>query len=182
MSDKPILTTEQIEQLGNILQGILANYPISVDLATHVLANFDAEVDNWSGPRPFTLLYTGWRGASRERVYEDLNDVLKRVGPFHLVVGYNVEKDEPAGGDRYAYAWATLTPGITVETHPAPWHVPLLKRTAGLFRGGLMLGLVLGRGGPHGMLAHLHEKSRGAAGTAAFADHLGVPVWKRPAS
>ncbi|WP_440063832.1 hypothetical protein [Streptosporangium sp. OZ121] len=181
MSDRSILTTDQMEQLSDILQGILANYAVSTDLAAHILANFSAEVDNWSGARPFVLVYTGWRGASRDRVRADLDDVLKRVGPFHLIVGYNVEEDEPDGGDRYAYEWATTTPGITVETRPAPWHIPKLKRAAGPYRNGLMLGLAIGRGGPHGVLAHLHKESRGAAGTAAFAEHLGVPIWKRPA-
>ncbi|MEU7911354.1 hypothetical protein [Microbispora bryophytorum] len=70
---------------------------------------------------------------------------------------------------------------MTVETHPAPWHLPELRRSAGGYRNGFMAGLVFARGGTLGVLAHLHEESRGATGMAAFATYLGMPVWRRPA-
>ncbi|WP_424533675.1 hypothetical protein ACOZ38_25400 [Sphaerisporangium viridialbum] len=132
-------------------------------------------------PDWFNLLYTGFRGTSRDRVREDLTMLRERVGPLRLVVGYDPEKNEPGGGDRHAYEWGQQAPGVIVETHPAPWRIPQLRRAAGPYRNGLMVGLVLARGGRHGVIAHLHPQSRGAAGTAAFAQHLGMPVWRRPA-
>ncbi|WP_433355549.1 hypothetical protein ACQP25_17035 [Microtetraspora malaysiensis] len=99
-----------------------------------------------------------------------------------MIVGYNPDTDDPPGGDRWTYEWAMNTPGVTVETHPAPWDVPELSRVAGPYRNGYMLGLAVGRTGDFGVLAHLNPKSRGAAGTAAFADYMRLPLWRRPAT
>ncbi len=65
---------------------------------------------------------------------------------------------------------------------PRAWHVPALSRAAGPYRNGFMLGLAVGRGGPFEVLAHLHPKSRGAAGTAAYAKHMRLPIREEPAT
>lgn len=179
--NRPILTTEQKHQLEAILARILDSYPINPDLVTHVRANFAAELDNWSGPDWFTLGYTGWRGADRDRVREDLTAVRTRVGPLRLIVGYDPDQQEPKGGDEHAYEWGLEAPGVIVETYPAPWHLPELGRAAGPYRNGRMIQQVLAASGQRGYVAHLHEESRGAAGTAAYAAHLGLDVWRRPA-
>ncbi|GAA4599940.1 hypothetical protein GCM10023194_80970 [Planotetraspora phitsanulokensis] len=183
MNDRPLLTKAQRGEVEGILLDILGRYPISPDAVSHVMANFDAELENWAGPDWFTLLYTGWRGADRDRVREDLLMVRNMVGPMRLIVGFDPKKRTPAGGDMHAYDWGMEAPGVIVETRPAPWHLEVLRRgSAGPYRNGLMLGLALARGLDNvGVLAHLHPESRGAAGTAAYAEDLGLKVWKRPA-
>ncbi|MFI6909698.1 hypothetical protein ACIBKY_51145 [Nonomuraea sp. NPDC050394] len=180
MSEQPFLTAGQKRHLGALLADILRNYPISEDLATHVLANFDAAVDAWAAPDLLTLVYTGSRGARRGRVVEDLADLYEREnGIFRLLVGYGPDKREPRGGDRHAFEWAAVASGIAVECFPARWDIPELEKAAGPYRNGFMVGLALGRGGRTGMLAHLKDDSTGSAGAAAFAHSAGMPVWRR---
>ncbi|MEU1883511.1 hypothetical protein ABZ470_39910 [Streptosporangium sp. NPDC020072] len=129
----------------------------------------------------FTLAYTGSRQATRNRVHHDLGVITQARGRFRLLVGYNPETDQPQGGDRYAYEYSTLVPGVIAETYPAPWHIPALAKAAGPYRNGFMAGLAVGRGGDYGMLAHLHPGSTGSEGAAAFAEHIGMRVWRQPA-
>ncbi|MEV3986623.1 hypothetical protein [Nonomuraea sp. NPDC049758] len=178
----PILTTAQQQELEGILERILGDYPINPDVAKHVMANFAADVDRWADrDDPLTIVYTGSRLADRAKVRADLSGLYDRFGGFRILIGYDRDKDRPSGGDRYAYEWAAAVPDVTVELHPAPWHIPELARAAGPARNGYTVGLVQGRGGRHGMLAHLFDGSTGSAGAAAFARHVGVAVWRRPA-
>ncbi|TMR91270.1 hypothetical protein [Nonomuraea basaltis] len=175
------LTTEQKQQLEAILERILGDYPINPDLATHVMANFAAEMDYWSGHDRLTIVYTGSREADRQRVHHDLTAIQTREASFHLLIGYNTETDQPRGGDRHAHEFAATSADVTAEYFPAPWRIPELEKAAGPYRNGFMIGLALGRGGRVGMLAHLRDGSTGSAGAAAFAEHAGIKVWRRPA-
>jgi hypothetical protein len=179
---RPVLTTAQKQELEAILDRILAGYPINPDVVTHVMANFAAEVDYWADrDHLLTIVYTGSRLADRRKVRNDLSELYDRFGGFRILIGYDRDKDRPAGGDRYAHEWAAAVPDVTVELHPAPWHIPELARAAGPARSGYMIGLAQGRGGRYGMLAHLFDGSTGSAGAAAFARHVGMAVWRRPA-
>ncbi|TMR88348.1 hypothetical protein [Nonomuraea basaltis] len=176
------LTVGERTHLRILLAHILQDQRVPPEAADHIRQAFRAELEALSRPCPLTLVYTGWRGAARHRVREDLEDARARAGGrLHVIVGYNPDTDDPPGGDRWTYEWANNTVGVTVETHPAPWDVPELSRAAGPYRNGYMLGLAAGRPGDFGVLAHLHPKSRGAAGTAAFAGYLGLPLLRRPA-
>ncbi|GAA2830173.1 hypothetical protein [Nonomuraea rubra] len=165
-----------------MLNRSLDDHRVPPEAADHVRQHFRDQLEAFVSPRPATLVYTGWRGAARQRVRADLETTLARArGRLHVIVGYNPDTDEPSGGDRWTYEWAIHTPGVTVETHPAPWHIPALSRSAGPYRNGFMLGVAAGRGGAFEVLAHLHPSSRGASGTAAYADHLGLRIRKEPA-
>jgi hypothetical protein len=179
--DRPILTTEQKRRFEEILEEILGGYPIDRGIVDHVMANFAAAMDHWCQPDLLTIVYTGSRLADRQKVRKDLTGLYDRYGGFRILIGYDRARDKPSGGDRYAYEWAAAVPDVTVELHPAPWHIPELARAAGPARNGYMIGLVQGRGGRYGMLAHLFDGSTGSAGAAAFARHAGMAVWRRPA-
>ncbi|MEU7891725.1 hypothetical protein AB0B45_02545 [Nonomuraea sp. NPDC049152] len=177
------LTEAERAHLRHLLARILDDEQVPREAADHIRQSFRAELDALSRPRPLTLVYTGWRAAARHRVRDDLEDARARAGGrLHVIVGYNPDTDDPPGGDRWTYEWAMNTPGVTVETHPAPWHIPALSRAAGPYRNGYMLGLAAGRSGDFEVLAHLHPNSRGAAGTAAYAEYMGLRIRKEPAT
>lgn len=181
MPDHLALTHDQRTEIQRILLQVLDDPRVTTEIAEHVSRSFATELEVRSS-RPFTLLYTGWRGAARHRVREDLEVVLAKHGRIHVVVGYNPDRRIPTGGDQWTYEWATSTPGVTVETHPAPWHLPEVRKAAGGYRNGFMAGLVVARGGDFGVLAHLHSESKGATGMAAFTAYLGMRVWRQPAT
>lgn len=174
----PRMTIEQKTRLEQILEDILDGYPINPDVARHVMANFAAAVDYWCAPDLLTLCYTGSRTADREWVRDGLDVVLEREGAFRLLVGYNERTRQPRGGDRWTYEWAADKPQVEVRCFPAPWDVPEVKKAAGPYRNGHMVGLALGGGGRVGMLAHVVPGSQGAAGAAAYAQYAGVRVWR----
>ncbi|MEV4472842.1 hypothetical protein [Nonomuraea sp. NPDC049504] len=177
------LTLYERAELRMLLAHILDDQRVPPEAADYIRQAFRDKLEELARPRPLTLVYTGWRGAARPRVRADLDAVLDRAGGrLHVIVGYNPDTDDPPGGDRWTYEWANNEPGVTVETHPAPWDIPELSKSAGPYRNGYMLGLAVGWPGDFGVLAHLHPKSRGAAGTAAFAEHLRLPLWRRPAT
>lgn len=124
----------------------------------------------------FMLVYTGYRNAERDKVRADLDTVFRRKGQFKMLVGFDPENWSPTGGDLWAYEWA-LERGIEVECHPAWWKVPELGKAAGVYRNGYMLGKASTEEDT-GVLAHLHPQSRGAAGTARFAELVGFKVRK----
>lgn len=126
----------------------------------------------------FTLAYTGYRHTAKQVVWRDLDVVLARKGPFRLLVGFDPGKRTPTGGDLWAYEWALVHPEVELECHPAHWDVPELSKAAGPYRNGYMIGKAQASSEPSGMLAHLHPKSKGAAGAAKFADLVGLHVWK----
>ncbi|GAA4946250.1 hypothetical protein HD597_006785 [Nonomuraea thailandensis] len=176
------LTPSERAVLLVMLKRSLDDQLVPPEAADHVRQHFRTQLETLVSLRPATLVYTGWRGAARHRVRADLESTLARAGGrLHVIVGYNPDTDDPPGGDRWTYEWANYTPGVTVETHPAPWHIPELAKSAGPYRNGFMLGLAAGRGGAFEVLAHLHPASKGAAGTAAYADHLGLRIRKEPA-
>ncbi|GAA5046360.1 hypothetical protein HNP84_010294 [Thermocatellispora tengchongensis] len=177
------LTAGERAHLRYLLARILDDQRVPPEAADYIRHAFRAELEALSRPRPVTLVYTGWRGAARHRVREDLEEKRARAGGrLHVIVGYNPDTDDPPGGDRWTYEWANNTVGVTVETHPAPWHIPALSRAAGPYRNGFMLGLAVGRGGDFEVLAHLHPHSKGAAGTAAYAEYMGLRVRKEAAT
>ncbi|NRQ31316.1 hypothetical protein HII36_05615 [Nonomuraea sp. NN258] len=176
------LTPSDRAHLRLLLAHVLDDERITPEAADYIRKVFRDKLESLARPRPLTLVYTGWRGAARHRVRADLETTLARAGGrLHVIVGYNPDTDDPPGGDRWTYEWAMNTPGVTVETHPAPWHIRELSKSAGPYRNGYMLGLAAGRGGAFEVLAHLHPASRGAAGTAAYADHMGLRIRKEPA-
>ncbi|MFG3438363.1 hypothetical protein ACGF0J_14060 [Nonomuraea sp. NPDC047897] len=178
------LTPRQSVYLRQQLARILNDPQVPPEAADHIYQAFRTELEALTRTRPATLVYTGWRGAARHRVRDDLEAALARAGGrLHVIVGYNPDTGDPPGGDLWTYEWATNTPGVTVETHPAPWHIRELSKAAGPYRNGYMLGLASGRTtGDFEVLAHLHPRSRGAAGTAAYADYMGLRIRKEPAT
>jgi hypothetical protein len=109
-------------------------------------------------------------------VWADLTQLRAEVGPMRLIVGFDPEKRTPGGGDMAAYDWAVQAPGVVVECLPAPWDLPELDKSAGPYRNGAIVERTLAAAGGKAMLAHLHPKSRGAAGTAAYATFRGLRV------
>lgn len=135
------------------------------------------EASAWCEPDLFTLGYTGWRHANREKVQADLARIHDEVGPMRLIVGFDPDKRTPGGGDIHAYDWGVQAPGVVVECLPAAWDAhPLLKWSAGFYRNGAIVERTLAAAGNKALLAHLHPKSRGAAGTAAYARWRGLEV------
>lgn len=124
----------------------------------------------------FNLVYTGFRRARREVVRADLDRALARKGSLRLLVGFDPERQYPPGGDLHAYEWGLDHPGeVAIECRPAFWGEPALGKGAGLYRNGCMLGRALTLGNC-GVLVHVHPDSRGANGTARYAELLGLPV------
>ncbi|MGI5281690.1 hypothetical protein ACQEVF_59115 [Nonomuraea polychroma] len=177
------LTQSERAELRMLLAHILDDERVPPEASDYIRKTFRDKLEELARPRPLTLVYTGWRGAARHRVRDDLEAVRSRAGGrLHVIVGYNPDTDDPPGGDRWTYEWAMNTPGVTVEAHPAPWHVPALSRAAGPYRNGFMLGVAVGRPGEFEVLAHLHPQSRGAAGTAAYAEYMGLRIRKEAAT
>ncbi|RJL21085.1 SLOG family protein [Bailinhaonella thermotolerans] len=123
----------------------------------------------------FRLLYTGARDldrpGDRDTIWADLDGIYARRGPLLLVHG-----SCSRGGDAHAEAWrahaAERGLDVAIERHPAPWSA--LGRAAGPYRDGYMLGR-----GADGVLAHVTAASQGARNTAAYAQHLGIPLIRR---
>ncbi|MEU7911355.1 hypothetical protein [Microbispora bryophytorum] len=65
------LTQGQRAYLQDTIARILDDQLVPPEAAARVRQALAAELELHT-PRPSTLLYTGWRGASRERVREDL--------------------------------------------------------------------------------------------------------------
>lgn len=178
---RPRLSVDQRDHLASILEGVLSRAEISGGAAQMALVNFHQQVSAWCEPDWFTLGYTGWRGAVRDRVRDDLTAIRRQLGPMRLIVGFDPKRKTPKGGDLHAYEWGMSAPGVIVECLPPPWRVPELGNSAGPYRNGAIVERVVAAPGSKAMLAHLHPSSRGAAGTAAYAKWRGLDVWKRPA-
>ncbi|MFG1709199.1 hypothetical protein ACFLIM_39010 [Nonomuraea sp. M3C6] len=178
---RPRVSVEQQDHLTVILQQAPSGSGLSDGAAGLVMLRFYKEMRAWCEPDWFTLGYTGWRHASREKVQADLTRLRGEVGPMRLIVGFDPEKRTPGGGDMHAYDWAMSAPGVVVECLPAPWHIPELDKSAGPYRNGAIVERTLAAVGAKAMLAHLHPASRGAAGTAAYAKFRGLNVWEESA-
>lgn len=182
MTQRPRLSVGQRQHLAHLLNGALRSSDVSGQQAGQVLGGFFSDMSDWCEPDWFTLGYTGWREADRDRVREDLTKIRSEIGPMRLIVGFDPEKRTPTGGDMHAYDWSQEAPGVLVECLPAPWDADqILKHSAGFYRNGAIVERTLSAAGPKAMLAHLHPSSRGAAGTAAYAEFRGLEVWKRSA-
>ncbi|MFC7641491.1 hypothetical protein ACFQX6_11220 [Streptosporangium lutulentum] len=162
MMKRPRLNVDQRQYLGLILDEAFGT-DVRPEAARLVLGRFFAALSDWCEPDLFTLGYTGWREADRDRVREDLTEIRNQVGPMRLIVGFDPEKRTPTGGDMHAYDWGQEAPGVIVECLPAPWDIPELARSAGPYRNGAIVERVLAATGSKAMLAHLHPSSRGAA-------------------
>ncbi|GGK90502.1 hypothetical protein Ppa06_57840 [Planomonospora parontospora subsp. parontospora] len=128
----------------------------------------------------FTLLLAGPRDGVRPGpVWDDLDRVHAAHPSMLLVEG------GCSGVDTFGREWVTDRRArgwdIEGETYRAPWRIPELSKAAGPARYGFMIGMIIGRGGPCGALVYLRPGSTGSAGTAAFAKHVGMSVWRRPA-
>jgi hypothetical protein len=131
-------------------------------------------------PSLFHLLFAATRTFDDvPLVYRQCDAILERYGGVHLIHGHYRSRDGVLVSDMIADAWAVQRAGegrpVTVERFPAPWD--LLGKAAGPARYGFMVGLLIGRGSrPVGCIAHIVDGSRGASGTAAFAEKAGIPT------
>ncbi|MFF0770942.1 hypothetical protein ACFYUK_18800 [Nonomuraea wenchangensis] len=174
---RPRVSFEQRQDMARILHRVLREAGVSHQQTRSVVTSFFfTDVSVWCEPDVFTLGYTGWRNASREKVWADLTRIRREVGPLRLIVGFDPKKRIPTGGDMHAYDWAVEAPGVLAECLPAPWYLPELARAAGPYRNGAIVERTLAAAGSRAMLAHLHPESRGAAGTAAYAKFRGLRV------
>jgi len=80
-----------------------------------------------------------------------------------------VHGDCPQGADALARDWATRTPGVAEEAHPARWYTE--GRAAGLIRNSRMVAA-----GADECLAFIQDDSRGATHCAQRADEAGMVV------
>lgn len=139
-----------------------------------------AELHSTSPCKAFNLLWTASRGAENvDLAWRQLDGILAKYGAVHLVHGDYKRRDGRLVSDAIADAWARRRAAeghpVTVEPIAAPWD--LLGKSAGGYRNGFMVGLLVGRGAdPVGVLAHIVGDSAGASGTAAFAEWAGLPV------
>ncbi|QFY09610.1 hypothetical protein GBF35_25785 [Nonomuraea phyllanthi] len=176
-SPRARVSVDQRQHMARTLHATLQSSGVSPEQARRaVYSFFFTDVSAWCEPDWFTLGYTGWRHASREKVQADLTQLRAKVGPMRLIVGFDPEKRIPGGGDMAAYDWAMAAPGVVVECLPAPWGVPELDKSAGPYRNGAIVERTLAAVGGKALLAHLHPASRGAAGTAAYATFRGLKV------
>lgn len=177
------VSVDQRQEMARILDLTLRDNGISPQITRRVVYSyFFTGVADWCEPEWFTLGYTGWRGADRDKVWSDLTRLRRDLGPMRLIVGFDPKNRTPAGGDNHAYDWGRAAPGVVVECLPAPWDAhPRLKWSAGFYRNGAIVERALAAVGGKGMLAHLHPESRGAAATAAYAKARGLEVWEKTA-
>ncbi|PRX66144.1 hypothetical protein B0I32_106280 [Nonomuraea fuscirosea] len=117
---RPRISSDHGQALARNLYRHLQQEGVSPEMAERAVRHFHADLTAWSDPEPFTLGYTGWRGARREKVQADLARIRDDVGALRLIVGFDPDKRRPSGGDMHAYDWAIGTPGVTVECLPAP--------------------------------------------------------------
>lgn len=120
------------------------------------------------------VLVTGsrdWTGVyGMARIY----DVLEAVYNLTQVLGQPltiVHGDGP-GADQLIDAWALRRQdaGVTVERHPADWH---MGRRAGPIRNQHMVGLA-----PYAMcIGFLKDHSKGTSGTLMYAREAGIPTY-----
>jgi hypothetical protein len=129
---------------------------------------------------PFNLLFTASRTFEDQALaFGHMDGILGKYGSVHLVHGDYKRRDGMLVSDAIAAEWGRqrIAEGcpVTLEPIPAPWD--LLGNVAGPYRNGFMNGLLVGRGvQPVGCLAYIDDKSRGASGCAAFAEHVGIPT------
>ncbi|GGO63104.1 hypothetical protein [Nonomuraea cavernae] len=174
---RPRVSVDQRQDMARKLHLTLRENGVPPEQTRRIVYSFFfTDVSSWCEPDWFTLGYTGWRHASRAKVWTDLTRIREQVGPMRLIVGFDPTRRTPKGGDMHAYDWGVQAPGVTVECLPAPWHLPELDKSAGPYRNGAIVERTLAAVGDRAMLAHLHPKSRGAAGTAAYAKWRGLRV------
>lgn len=138
---------------------------------------------------PFPLILTGSRTWTDAGMVERSLDAILSRHPEGVVV---VHGANPAGADAIADAYASRTPGFTVERHPADWYGPCRPQcqpghrraapgdardycpAAGNYRNREMADL-----GAGGCVAFHHHNSPGTADMIRAARQRGIPLWVR---